>query len=71
MTIIANLLEFVMRISMEEGSLSSAQNGPPPLSGQGEGTLQSSSSLKSSVLHSVQKTLQKVATHLKCMSHSS
>lgn len=64
MTNIPNLLDFVMTISMEGGSLSSIQDGPPLLSGQEGGTPQSSSSLKSSVVTSVQKTLGKVATFL-------
>lgn len=72
---IPNLLDFLMRISLKGGSLSSTQNGPPPLTGQGGRTPQSSSSLKSSVLNDVQKTLRKVATFLanplKYMSHGS
>lgn len=75
MTKIPDLLDFVMRISVKGGSLSSTQNGPPPLTGQGGRTPQSSSSLKSSVLNGVQKILRKVATFLatplKYMSHGS
>jgi len=56
MTNIPNLLDFIIRISVEGGSLSSTRMVLPPLTGQEGKTPQSSSSWKSSVLHSGQKT---------------